>query len=268
MEIFYFGPPSHRLFGVLERPTRKLRGGLVFCPPSGEEMISTYARLARWSKELSKKGFAVLRFHPFGTCESDGTFADFTLEGALQDTATAVGCLRERTGVKDVGIFGLRFGGFVAAHAASEVAADFLVLWSPITDLQQYFRDLLRVRLTAELVHLRPDRVKVTTKGMVEDLEAGRTVDILGYEFSPALYRQMTAGPSWPKHPTSSKILWLSRVSERRQLESLGSEWMNHGLNVNLQFLPESPFWEDFSSVFPEKFAAASEAWLAECASP
>jgi exosortase A-associated hydrolase 2 len=264
MEIFYFGQSSRRLFGVLERPARNVRAGLVFCPPCGEEKISTYARLARWSKELAKDGFAVLRFHFFGTGESDGTFADFTLEGALQDTATAVGCLRERTGVKAVGIFGLRFGGFVAAHAAREVGADFLVLWSPITDLRQYFRDLLRMRLTAELVHLQSDRVKVTTKSMVADFEAGQTVDILGYEFSPALYRQMNAGPSWPKHPPSPKVLWLSRVSERRQLESLTSEWTNHGLNVNLQFLPENPFWEDFSSVFPEKFAAASKAWLTD----
>jgi hypothetical protein len=70
VETFYFGQPSRRLFGVLDGPTRDPHAGLVFCAPFGDEMVSTYAVLARWSKELAKKGFAVLRFHPFGTGES------------------------------------------------------------------------------------------------------------------------------------------------------------------------------------------------------
>jgi alpha/beta superfamily hydrolase len=261
MEVFYFGQSSRRLFGVLDMPEKNVQAGIVFCPPCGEEMTSTYARLARWSKELASR-FAVMRFHPFGTCESDGTFQDFTYEGALQDTATAVSYLKERTGIKDVGLFGLRFGGFLAAQTAAAMPVDFLILWSPITDLRQYFRELLRMRLTAELVHLKPDRVKFTTKSMLEDFEAGRTVDILGYEFSPVLYRQMTTGPSWPKSPPAQKVLWLSRVAERGQLVSVPGEWTTEGGNVDWQFLPEPPFWEDFSSVFPDKYAAASEAWL------
>ncbi len=263
METFFFGQPSRRLFGALDGPGRKARAGLVFCPPFGEEMITTYARLARWSKELAKMGFAVLRFHPFGTGESDGSFRDFTIEGALRDTMTAMNCLRERTGVERAGFFGLRFGAFLAAQAAQAKPPDFLILWSPVTDTRQYFRNLLRMRLTAELVHLKADHVKVTTRSMINDFEAGRTVDNLGYEFSPALYRQMTAGPAWPQQLPCLKVLWLSRVSERTQLASLPNDWVAEGGNAQLEFLPELPFWEDFSSVFPEKFARASEGWLA-----
>jgi len=261
MEVFYFGQPSRRLFGVLEKPQKAVEAGIVFCPPCGEEMTSTYARLARWSKELANQ-FAVMRFHPFGTCESGGTFQDFTYAGAVEDTATAVAYLRERTGVKRVGLFGLRFGAFVAAQAAADLQIDFLLFWSPITDLRQYFRDLLRMRLTMELVHLKPDKVKFTTKSMVEDFEAGRSVDILGYEFSPEFYRQMTGGPSWPKTLTAPKVLWLSRVAEKGQMASVPQNWTTESNSVGIQFLPELPFWEDFSSVFPSKFASASEAWL------
>jgi hypothetical protein len=121
----------------------------------------------------------------------------------------------------------------------------------------------LRTRLTAELVHLRPDHVKVTTKSMIADFEAGRGVDILGYEFSPAFYQQMTAGRSWPQKPPMAKTLWLSRVAERVQLSSLPAEWTATNGAVDLQLMPELPFWESFSSVFPQKFASTSQQWLA-----
>jgi hypothetical protein len=58
-------------------------------------------------------------------------------------------------------------------------------------------------------------------------------------------------------------VLWLSRVSERTQLASLPNDWVDQGGNAQLEFLQELPFWEDFSSVFPAKFARASESWLA-----
>jgi alpha/beta superfamily hydrolase len=263
MEIFYFGPPSRRLFGVLDCPETKARVGLVFCPPFGEEMITTYARLALWGKALVRKGFAVLRFHPYGTGESDGSFKDFSIDGALRDTQTAIDCLHERVNVQRTGLFGLRFGAFLAVQAALASSIDLMLVWSPVTDLRPYCRELLRSRLTAELVHLKAERVRVTTRDMIAEFEAGKNVDILGYEFSPSLYRQMNESLAWPAQPTSPKALWLSRISERPQLASIPDDWTREEGDARLRFLPEIPFWEEFSSVFPAKFAGASEEWLA-----
>lgn len=262
MEAFYFGKQSRQLFGTLEKPSDKARFGLVFCPPFGEEMVVTYARLAMLSKRLAKEGYAVLRYHPFGTGESGGSFADFTVTGALQDALEAVSCLRERTGVESYGLFGLRFGAFSAVQSALISPPDFMILWSPITNLRKYLRELLRTRLTAEMVHLHKQQVKVTTKDMEEDLKAGRSVDILGYEFSSRLYREMNSGQTWPRAPESSKVLWLSRMVEKSQLASLSNDWTNSGGKIDFQSHSEFPFWEEYSSVFPEKFADASISWL------
>ena len=263
MEIFYFGQSSRRLFGVLDGPSQNPRGGLVFCPPFGDEAVATYAALARWSKELAARDFAVLRFHPYGTGESDGTFADFNLQGALRDVSAAVSCLATRTGLERVGLFGARFGGFLAAQAALEMPPEFLILWSPITNPRQYFRDLLRMRLTADLIHLGADRVGLTTQGMTEEFKAGRSVDVLGNEFSPEFYQQMTAGPLWPVQAPSPKVLWLSRLAEKGQCSPLAQKWADSGRAVDMQFLPEAPFWEELSRIFPEKFGGASDTWLA-----
>lgn len=263
MGVFYFGEQSRQLFGVLETPPKKPRAGLVFCPPFGEEMVATYARLSIFSKNLAKQGYAVLRYHPFGTGESGGSFADFTVTGALRDTLEAVNCLRERTGVDKWGFFGLRFGAFSAVQAGLISPPDFVIFWSPIINLQNYIRELLRTRLTAEMVHLHKEQVRITTRDMVEEFEAERSVDILGYEFSPKLYREMNAG-TWPTTPVSTKMLWLSRATEKRQLVSLPDSWTNPGGKVDFQTHPEFPFWEEYSSMFPNKFASASMSWLEE----
>ena len=261
MKIQYFGERRRRLFGVLDGPSHGARAGLVFCPPFGEEMVTTYARLARWSKQLADSGIAVLRFHPFGTGESDGSFADFNVESVLQDTATAVSYMRDQIGPKPLGLYGLRFGAFLAAQTAVRVPTDFLLLWSPVVKLRPYFRDLLRTRLMAEAVHLQTRKVTFTTQDMVNDLEAGRSVDILGYEFSPAFYHQMTNGFSWPQAPKAPNVLLLSRSSERFSTASLPQEW-TAGERVEMKAVTELPFWESFSSVFPEEFASASQSWL------
>jgi exosortase A-associated hydrolase 2 len=258
MEHFFFGQESHQLFGVLVRPAGRARTGLVFCPPFGEEMVSTYARFARWSKELADRGFAVLRYHPRGTGESHASL--FTLDSAAQDAATAVRWLREHGEVDRVGIFGLRFGASVAVNAAAQ--ADFLVFWSPIINLRLYFRDLLRLRMTKEMIHRKADRVNVTTKDLTSELEAGRSIDLLGYEASPELYRQMTSSTSWPDEPPAPDVLWLGLPSEQGQAEAVTSAWKDRGCRVDVEAFREPFFWEDFNLDFPHQFAESSIAWM------
>jgi exosortase A-associated hydrolase 2 len=262
MKVQYFGDRGRRLFGILEAPPQGARAGLVFCPPFGDEMLTTYARLARWSKQLANSGIAVLRFHPYGTGESGGSFADFHVEGALQDTATAIRYLRHQIGAKPLGLFGVRFGGFLAAQTAIRVSADFLLLWSPVVKLRPYLRELLRTRLTAEAIHLQATQVTFTTQNMVDDFEAGRSVDILGYEFSPALYHHMTKEEfSWPEAPNARNVLLLSRSSERSSVASLPQKWTT-GETTALKVVADLPFWENYSSVFPQGFADSSQSWL------
>ena len=225
-------------------------------------MVSTYARFARWSKDLADQGFVVLRYHPRGTGESAGSSKDFTLDGAAEDAAAAVKWLRENVEVDRVGIFGLRFGASAAVHASAK--ADFLILWSPVINLRLYFRDLLRLRMTKDMILLKEDRVRVTAKDLTSELEAGRSIDLLGYETSPELYRQMTAKESWPDEPPAPEVLWLTLPTEQAQGEAIASKWKDRGCRMDVQTFRERIFWEDFSSDFPQQFAESSIAWMAQ----
>jgi uncharacterized protein len=258
MKHFFFGEDSQRMFGVLTEPAGRARTGLVFCPPLGEEMVATYARFGRWSKELADLGITTLRYHARGTGESDA--ATFTVESAAQDVATAVRWMRENTNLDRVGVFGLRFGGTVAARSAAR--PDFMIFWSPIVNLRLYFRDLLRLRMTKDMVHLKQDRVRVTAKELTADLEAGRSIDLLGYETSPELYREMTASEVLPGEPPASEVLWMTLPSDQARAESAASEWKDRGCNVAVQAFRERVFWEDFSSDFPHQFAESSVAFM------
>jgi alpha/beta superfamily hydrolase len=260
MEQFFFGDGSERLFGTFTGPNGRARTGLVFCPPFGEEMVATYARFARWSKELADRGIAVLRYHPRGTGESDGSSAEFTLASAAEDAATAVRWLRKRADVDRVGILGLRFGASAAVCASAQ--ADFLIVWSPVVNLRLYFRDLLRLRITKDMIHLKADHVKVTSKDLTSELEAGRSIDLLGYETSPELYRQMTACESWPIEPPAPEVLWLGLPAEQVRAEAITSGWKGSGCRAEVQVHREPVFWEDFSLDFPHQFAESSIAWM------
>jgi uncharacterized protein len=264
VETFFFGDESRRLFGALTRPVDTIRAGVVFCPPFGDEMVCTYSRLAQWGKELAEEGFAMLRYHPFGTGESDGDCADFTLQGASDDTLTAAKWMRQTVCPEPLGLFGLRLGAAVAVQAATRVRPDFLILWSPIINLRRYFRELLRLRLTKEMVHQKADRVRLTANDMIAELEAGRTIDIVGYDIAPEFYRQMSASETWAEQPPAPRVLWVARPQEESLASPVVERWRKHGGHVDFLALPDPVFWEDFSSGMPEKFAQATLRWMAE----
>lgn len=264
MEIFYFGENSHRLFGVLHRPRGRARIGLVICPPFGEEMTLTYSRFAIWAKQLAEQEIAVLRFHSYGVGESEGSFSDFTLDTAIADTVAAVRYLREQAASEHIGLFGLRFGGSIAVRAGEEVKPDCLLLWCPIINLGSYANDLLRLRLTAGLIHQRTDGARATREAMLDELKAGRCVDILGWELSPTLYLQMTCCRSWPENPPAPNVLWLARPTEQMQADPIVAAWKARGCRADVQVYSEPVFWEERSPVIPHQFANASLAWMTQ----
>jgi hypothetical protein len=118
------------------------------------------------------------------------------------------------------------------------------------------------LRMTKDMVHFKEDRVRVTARELTAELEAGRSIDLLGYETSPELYRQMTACESWPGTPPAPEVLWMTLPSEQTRAESIASAWRARGCKVDLQAFRERIFWEDFSSDFPHQFAESSIAWM------
>jgi Serine aminopeptidase, S33 len=261
VEITYRGPDSARMYVVLHRSTQPSGTTLVFCPPLDQEMVTTYPRFARWSKQLAVRGISVLRYHPLGTGESDGTRADITLESLIKDAVTAQHFARQQIRDCQTGYFGLRLGATVSILAAAVEPVDFLVLWCPVTSLRHYFRELLRSQVTADAVHRSRMR---STQQMIADLEAGRSVDVWGYELSPGLYRQMAAMQALPDTPPARNVLWLVRPADEAAAVPVVKRWQGLGSRVDFQVIPETVFWEYPGNTVPERFASATVQWLSQ----
>ncbi len=262
MEIFYFGHGDPQLFGVLHRSARLARLGLIFCQPYGEEITNSYARFARWAKHLAEQGMAVMRFHYRGTGESDGASWEFDFEAACADTKTAVAHLQELVPGAPICLFGYRFGATVAAQVAAQVKPDFLLLWAPVLNLSAYLRELLRLRLTKELIRQGDGQVEITRSEMIQRLEAGECVDVLGYELSPSFYHQLRDSDPWASPPVGTQVLWLARSQDAVSGAEKARQWQQANVSAEFLSLPEIVFWEEFPQDLPPGFASHSLEWL------
>lgn len=262
MEACYFGPAAHRLYGVVPEAVDSAPTALVFCPPFAEEMVTTYARFASWSKQLEAEGIPVVRFHPFGTGESGGSFGDFSLTSAVSDACSAAELARNRVSPTRLGYFGLRLGATIAMLAARKQPVDLLVLWSPVTNIAQYMRELFRGQLAKEMVHQGATRVRRNSQDMIAELESGQSADLMGYEFSAQLYREMVTAEKWPETPPARHVIWLARPAEEKSATAIVDQWRKSSSRIDFAVLPEPAFWEDFGSAFADRFAAQSLEWL------
>lgn len=264
LESFFFGEPQRRLFGALARPRDgRPRAAVVLVNPYGEETVNTYNRLSRWTKVLAlEHGIAAFRFHPYGTGESDGTHEDYTLDGAAADLRTAITRMRaECPDVKEVAVLGVRFGAVIALRAAQEQPLDALALWCPVLDVTSYARELLRFKITTEMIHQKPGSTKPTVKAMVAELQAGRTVDIVDYALSPAAYEQMMQYKPSLDAP-AKRVLLLARPMEDGESPTTSAAWREKGASVVHQVHKVPVFWEDFTGGLPDPFTQATIDWL------
>lgn len=94
------------------------------------------------ARHLARHGIAALRFDFRGSGESEGDFADMTIEGEISDAVAALDWLSARPEIDParLGVLGLSLGGLVAACLAgrdSRVRA--LVLWAAPANLADVF---------------------------------------------------------------------------------------------------------------------------------
>jgi alpha/beta superfamily hydrolase len=140
------------LHGVLHAPAEAPRRGFVICPPFGEESKCAYRTLYEMANLAAAGGCAALRFDYLGTGNSAGPFEDFSPSQARKDIGQATEYLRSH-GIEKVGALGLGLGASLAFEAATKGEVDFLVMWQPLINGEEFYnlnikRQLVRQMLT------------------------------------------------------------------------------------------------------------------------
>lgn len=144
MRPFYFGDSLRPLYGVYEVAAgSSARRAVLLCYPFGAEYLRSHRAFRELGHRLSQAGIHALRFDFFGCGDSSGSHDEGTIDLWIEDIRLAIEELREASGVERPSVLGLRFGGTLAALAASQgVSVDQLLLWDPIVNGKAYLEEL------------------------------------------------------------------------------------------------------------------------------
>jgi pimeloyl-ACP methyl ester carboxylesterase len=181
-----FGGQEKPLFGVLHPCDASSRSnlGVVLCNPLGYEAMCVHRAYRHLAERLASRGIASLRFDYHGTGDSSGEAHDpCRLKDWLSSIRAAMDALRARTGVCEVGLFGVRFGATLAMQAASERSdAVALALWAPSPSGSAYVRELRAFRL-----------IKERSPGPTDSSSGAGTEGVAGYPFDEETVRELSA---------------------------------------------------------------------------
>ncbi len=236
--------PDGALFVVLHRPAdRPPPGLLTVCSSLFAEQHTDYRREVRLARTMASAGLAVARFHYRGLGNSAAAPASldaFTLD-VLDVTLAAQGL----TSVSRTAFLGVGAGSLVASRALLAYPEAPLLLWKPVIDGAQFFRDFFRARLIAAT------RVGGPRPGTTDELQ-GRLaseghVDVMGFTVAASLYDSLITSrlaEALPRHPRRI-LVQPFRGTRAAGVERLAADWTECGCLVDVQpvKLAEDPWF-------------------------
>jgi len=262
--------PRGALVGMLHLPESAAHvRGVVFCDAFGEERKSSALVMARLARAIASAGFPVLRFDYYGCGDSEGDFVDATVRTRLEDIGLAAAFLRERTGVRDLCLLGLRLGGTLAAQAAELASGgrDYagLVLIEPITDGRAYFGGELRRKLVRQM--LTDGRSGASRQELLERLGCDDAVlDMDGFAVSGSTYRELTALGIRKEGVSFAGPVLICQVhfndKPKPELEAACEAYRSAGAQVEFLRLVLPPFWSRIEVILAPELNQAVRSWL------
>jgi cephalosporin-C deacetylase-like acetyl esterase len=129
-----FENEGQKIYGMVHLPAGNSKHPcLVFLHGYTGDRIEDHCLFVKAARDLCEHGIACLRFDFRGSGESQGKFADITVEGEIGDALRAVEFLGTLSSLDmdRLGLVGLGLGGCVAACIAAKVKPKSLALWAP-----------------------------------------------------------------------------------------------------------------------------------------
>lgn len=268
LDPFFLDSPQGRLFAVHHRPidSAAVRGHILCVPPFNEEMNRCRSMVALQAQAFARLGVGTLMLDFLGTGDSAGNYVDARWNIWLENIRAGVNWLNKQPGGFR-GFLGVRLGAILAAevrHGLNSVDAA-LMLWQPVVDGKQHFTQFLRMRIAAQME--RPHLPKETTNSMREQLAAGKSLEVSGYEIHPEFATALDVARLEPFVPKNkSSVLWLEQAAaDATQAVPVSQKvieaWRASGANIDVQFFEGPNFWQVAERAISESAIAATTAW-------
>lgn len=268
-EAAFFSSGGTSVFGVLHRPQRQATAGVVICPSTDSEFV-TYGIDVAVARVLASRGVAVQRFHPRGFGHSDGRPQEVTFETMRADALVAADRLVEETGVTQLGFAGARFGGLVAASAATAYRGSPLALIEPTLEATRFFKEAWRATLIRDVKSGTSDRAR--GQGLADALSRSETVDLLGYTVCRSFYETATGRTlvgELADEPRDVLLVQLGRgTSVRTDIADASAALQARGCKVEVERVTDDVTWWFPPSAETEQpkrrgLVGLTSAWLA-----
>ena len=173
-------------FCLLTRPAGEARGAVLFFPPFAEELNKSRRMVALAARRLAEQGWSVLQVDPLGCGDSSGEFAEAGWQAWLADMYAAWTWLQREQAPAFSVLWGLRAGALLVSDFARQydVSAPWL-LWQPVATGKQHLHQFLRMKGVSGM--LDASDAAVVMAHLREQMAAGETVEVAGYDLAPAL---------------------------------------------------------------------------------
>ncbi len=122
------------LHGMLHIPDHGTRHAcVIFLHDYTSNRIGDHCIFVKAARYLCERGFVCLRFDFRGSGESEGDFAEMTLDSEISDALAAIDLVRNSDDfdVSAIGLLGQSLGGSVALCVAGDAQVSSLALWAP-----------------------------------------------------------------------------------------------------------------------------------------
>lgn len=237
MQPFYFGRPDKSLFGIYHPPSgdRTRDCGIVICYPMGREYILGYRALRQLAYQLTRAGFAVLRFDYYGCGDSSGDAHEGSVTQWMTDIETAIEEVKHRGDSSKICLIGARLGAGLGVLVGSQRSdVETIVLWDPVVDGKNYVTDLIAQH--QEWLNERTTELQTLPSTQ-------QTLEVLGYPFSATLQdglervNLLDVGRCPAKHVLT---LESDKTSSGKQLSD---HWRETGADSEYQHISGSRVW-------------------------
>jgi len=214
----------------------------ILCPPFAEEEKCARRILTEIALDLQRAGHSSLLFNFSGTGDSEGDFANATLENWRDEIVAMCELAQHRKPNAKIHLLGVRLGASLAAQVAEKCAVENLVLLEPVLDGKAYL---------AQLGQRRRLRGMLTDADKIDDRAPE---DLDGWPLGNALKTQLEELQLGRLQLPAKTQLW--QIGARREVSPALQVWADENqLQPKVLLMP--PFWNRLDTVSPEPLLSA-----------
>lgn len=184
MKPFYFGDEGE-LFGLYHapQPGEKRNMAVLLCASMGQDYIRAHRANRQLAVRLARVGFPVMRFDYYASGDSAGEDAEVSIARWRSDISTAIAELRQRSGIGQVALIGMRLGATLATLVGAQ-RGDIprLVAWEPLVKGGDFVK---------ELIERHEERLRYFLTRPAAEAELERHTELLGFAVTQTLFDEL-----------------------------------------------------------------------------